>query len=126
MSENGEANRRVWKDSEAKLWDSSDDIDPEEAITRKCCRRSTNSCPVKELAGRLIHLPVLRQFGLVENEKVDGFLASAFAKTEPTLARAVTAPEQINNAGGSKTSARIRALLRRNEVLNFVPFEKPG
>ena len=40
--------------------------------------------PVKELAGRLIEVPVLRQFGLVENEKVDQFLATAFgAKREP-------------------------------------------
>ena len=36
--------------------------------------------PVKELAGRPIGVQVLKQFGLVDNEKVDLFLASAFAK----------------------------------------------
>jgi hypothetical protein len=36
--------------------------------------------PVRELAGRPVGLEVLRQFGLVDNEKVDHFLASAFAK----------------------------------------------
>ena len=41
--------------------------------------------PVKELAGRMIHLPVLRQFGLVENEQVDGFLATAFGKSNVAL-----------------------------------------
>jgi len=30
-------------------------------------------------------MPVLRQFGLIENEQVDCFLASAFAKTEGIL-----------------------------------------
>ena len=84
LSENGEATD-VWKDSEAKLWES-DDIDPEEADYAKVLQAINEFLPVKELAGRLIHLPVLRQFGLVENEKVDGFLASAFAKTEQTMA----------------------------------------
>ena len=41
--------------------------------------------PVKELAGRLIEVPVLRQFGLVENEQVDSFLARAFRKSERAL-----------------------------------------
>jgi len=85
LSESGEATD-VWKDSETKLWDSSDDIDPEEADYAKVLQAINEFLPVKELAGRLIQLPVLRQFGLVENEKVDGFLASAFGKTESTLA----------------------------------------
>jgi len=42
--------------------------------------------PVKELAGRLVGVPVLRQFGLVENEHVDGFLATAFGKSKSTEA----------------------------------------
>ena len=41
--------------------------------------------PVKEMAGRLIGVPVLRQFGLIENEKVDNFLATVFSKSpEPS------------------------------------------
>jgi hypothetical protein len=84
LSETGEATD-VWKDLEAKSWDASDDIDPEEADYARVLQAINEFLPVKELAGRLIHLPVLRQFGLVENEKVDGFLASAFAKSERTL-----------------------------------------
>jgi len=34
--------------------------------------------PVKELAGQSIELSVLKQFGLVENETIDSFLATAF------------------------------------------------
>ncbi|HWC59841.1 MAG TPA: hypothetical protein VHC44_09115 [Verrucomicrobiae bacterium] len=87
FSENGEPELNgVWKESEAKSWDSSDDIDPEEGDYAKVLQAINEFLPVKELAGRMIHVPVLRQFGLVENEKVDGFLANAFGKTEPTLA----------------------------------------
>ena len=40
--------------------------------------------PVKELADRLIGASVLRQFGLVENERVETFLATAFGKSKST------------------------------------------
>jgi hypothetical protein len=87
LSENGDVKPHdVWKESELKSWDSSDDIDPEEGDYAKALQAINEFLPVKELAGRLIHVPVLRQFGLVENEKVDGFLATAFGKTEKTLA----------------------------------------
>ena len=87
MSENGDVKPHdVWKESELKSWDSSDDIDPEEGDYAKVLQAINEYLPIKELAGRLIHTPVLRQFGLVENEKVDGFLATAFAKTEKKLA----------------------------------------
>ena len=41
--------------------------------------------PVNELAGRIVGGPVLRQFGLVENEQVDCFLATAFGKSGRAL-----------------------------------------
>jgi hypothetical protein len=41
--------------------------------------------PVKELAGRPVGVPLLRQFALIENEKVDGFLAAAFSKSDPAV-----------------------------------------
>ena len=74
----------VWKESEHKPWESSE-IDPEEGDYAKVLQAINEFLPVKELAGRLIHVPVLRQFGLVENEKVDDFLATAFGKSEPAL-----------------------------------------
>jgi hypothetical protein len=36
--------------------------------------------PAKELAGQPIEISVLKQFGLIENEKVDSFLAAAFRR----------------------------------------------
>ena len=85
LTETGEVKpNEVWKETDCKV-DSSDDIDPEEGDYAKVLQAINEFLPVKELAGRLIHVPVLRQFGLVENEKVDGFLATAFGKSEPAL-----------------------------------------
>ena len=55
--------------------------------------------PVKELAGRPIKVPVLRQFGLVENEKLDRFLHTAFGK-----------PRELDQGSASEAKEqRIRA-----------------
>ena len=60
--------------------DSYSTIDPDEGDYAGVLQIINEYLPVKEMAGRLIGLPVLRQFGLVENEKVDGFLATVFSK----------------------------------------------
>jgi len=67
-----------WKD------ETSDDAeaDLEEVDYAQVLQYIDHFLPVKELAGRPVDLGVLRQFGLVDNEKVDRFLASAFAKPE--------------------------------------------
>lgn len=66
-----------WKDEKSD--DSEADL--EEVDYAQVLQYIDHFLPVKELAGRPIDLEVLRQFGLVDNEKVDHFLASAFAKT---------------------------------------------
>jgi hypothetical protein len=72
-----------WKD-EPEFCDSFSEIDPEEGDHARVLQCINEFLPVKELAGRFIEMPVLRQFGLVENEKVDHFLATAFGtKREP-------------------------------------------
>ena len=74
----------VWKQEEPAFCDSTSEIDPEEGDHARVLQCINEFLPVKELAGRLIEMPVLRQFGLVENEKVDHFLATAFGvKREP-------------------------------------------
>ena len=65
-----------WKDEKSD--DSETDL--EEVDYAQVLQHIDNFLPVKELAGRPVDLEVLRQFGLVDNEKVDHFLASAFAK----------------------------------------------
>ena len=76
----------AWDDEEEKYCDSFSEIDPEEGDYARVLQLINEFLPVKELAGRLIEVPVLRQFGLVENEQVDSFLARAFGKSERTLA----------------------------------------
>ena len=75
---------KVWKGGELKYADSYSDIDPEEGDYARVLELINEFLPVKELTGRLIGLPVLRQFGLVENTQFDQFLANAFGpRDEP-------------------------------------------
>jgi hypothetical protein len=71
---------KLWKDEEPNIWDSSSEIEPEEGDYARVLQLIDEFLPVKELAGRLVEVPVLRQFGLVENKKVDQFLATAFRR----------------------------------------------
>ena len=70
----------TWKDR--GIFDS-DDLEAADYV--RVLHRIDEFLPVKELAGRLIGVPVLRQFGLVESEKVDNFLTAAFGKSERGL-----------------------------------------
>jgi hypothetical protein len=84
LPEGDEAKQEDEWNGEPKFRDSFSEIDPEEGDYARVLQCINEFLPVKELAGRLIEMPVLRQFGLVENEKVDHFLATAFgAKREP-------------------------------------------
>jgi len=72
----------VWKEEEPKYCDSYSYVDPEEGDHARVLQVINAFLPVKELAGQLVGVPVLRQFGLVENEQVDCFLATAFGKSK--------------------------------------------
>lgn len=81
-----------WKDR-----DASSDIDPEEGDYARVLQLIDEYLPVSELTGGFIDVGVLRQFGLIENEKVDHFLAAAFASTpEPKSVPSVDAEPQSN------------------------------
>jgi hypothetical protein len=85
LEEDKEADpNEVIREIEPKYRDSYSEVDPEEADYAQVLRRINEFLPVKELAGRMIGVPVLRQFGLVENEQVDQFLAIAFRKSQGT------------------------------------------
>jgi hypothetical protein len=74
-----------WKDNEPGYRDSFSEIEPEEGEYARVLQVINEFLPVKELAGRLIGVSVLRQFGLVESEQVDCFLATAFRKSRRAL-----------------------------------------
>lgn len=60
--------------------------------------------PVQELAGRLIGTPVLRQFALIENEKVDNLLAAALSKKPEAVERTLNdvAPRPCRRSGRAR------------------------
>ncbi len=68
------------KYDEPEYSESPTGIDPEEGDYARVLQVINEFLPIQELAGRLIEVPVLRQFGLVDNEQVDHFLATAFGR----------------------------------------------
>ena len=82
FDDRGDANK-TWKEAEWEYSDSGSETDPEEADYARMLHVINEFLPVKELAGRPILVPVLRRFGLVETEKLDRFLATAFGKQQP-------------------------------------------
>jgi hypothetical protein len=90
-----------WKD-EPEFCDSFSEIDPEEGDHARVLQCINEFLPVKELAGRLIEMPVLRQFGLVDNEKVDHFLATAFGTRREPPNKLFTVPDEKCRRGTAK------------------------
>jgi hypothetical protein len=75
-----------WRNLEATYRDSYSEIDPDEADHARVLQIIDEFLPVKEFAGRIISVAVLKQFGLIENARVDNFLAGAFSKSTAALA----------------------------------------
>ena len=70
-------------DARTPNWkDFCDEHDMEEEDYVRVLQAMNEFLPVKELAGRPIEVTVLREFGLVDNEKVDGMLATAFGRAK--------------------------------------------
>lgn len=67
-----------WEDPEASFVDSFCEADPGEDEYARVLKIINEFLPVKEMAGRLIGVSVLRQFGLVDNEALDKFLKRKF------------------------------------------------
>src|SRR5207249_7511548 len=86
--------------------DSYSTIDPDEGDYARVLQIINEYLPVKEMAGRLIGAPVLRQFGLIENEKVDNFLATVFSKRPEPAARSLNSMNQQRVRRCKKTRVR--------------------
>ena len=69
-------------EAEQKYKDSYSSVDPEDADYARMLQLIDEFLPVKEFADRVVNVGVLRDFALVENERVDNFLTSAFSKSE--------------------------------------------
>jgi hypothetical protein len=95
-----------WKDDEPKYRDSFSEIDLDEGDYARVLEVINEFLPVKEMAGRFIGVPVLRQFGLVENEKVDDYLAAVFSKRPVPAKGSLTAPSEKRVRRNARARAR--------------------
>lgn len=73
-------------EAEQKYKDSYSSVDPEDADYECVLQLINEFLPANEFAGRIVNVSVLRDFGLVESERQDNFLATAFSKRELALA----------------------------------------
>ena len=89
VQENG-----IGQNDEPKYQDSYSWVDPEEGDYARVLQLINEFLPVKEVAGRFIGVPVLRQFGLIENEKVDSFLATVFSKSPEPAEDSISRPPE--------------------------------
>ena len=91
---------------EPRYRDSYSWLDPDEGDYARVLQIINEFLPVREMAGRFIGIPVLRQFGLVENEKVDNFLAAVFSKRPARADRSLTATNEQRVQRREKARAR--------------------
>ena len=94
------------KEDEPRYRDSYSEVDPNEGDYSRVLQLINEFLPVKEMAGRLIGAPVLRQFGLIENEKVDSFLATVFSKSHEPAERSLNATNHSRVQRREKVRAR--------------------
>jgi hypothetical protein len=96
----------VAKNDEPVYRDSYSAIDPDEGDYARVLQLINEFLPVKEMAGRLIGAPVLREFNLIENEKMDSFLATVFSSSSGPGDRPVNATQQRCALRREKARAR--------------------
>lgn len=94
----------AWKAREPKYADSFSEPDPEDADYVKVLQLINEFLPVKELAGQVINLPALRQFGLVENDKLDRFLTTVLGKPHEPNGNSTAEPKQKRRRADAKVS----------------------
>ena len=105
VSDDGDATaEKAWKEGDLDYSDSDSEMDTEEIAYAKVLQLINEFLPVKELAGKAIELPVLRQFGLVENEKLDRFLATALGKPQKPDGSSADEPKQKLTCTKAKVS----------------------
>ena len=66
--------------AEPKYKDSYSCVDPEDADHARVLELIDEFLPVREFAGRIVSVAVLREFGLVDNQRLDNVLTNAFSK----------------------------------------------
>jgi hypothetical protein len=110
VADDGDATaEKTWKEGDLKYSESDSEVDTEEIAHAKVLQRINEFLPVKELSGKAIEVPVLRQFGLVENEKLDGFLSIAFGGVQRSGERSTSETKQKRVRAKSKVSESMQS-----------------
>lgn len=91
------ATAQVWDAEELKYSDA--ETDPDEVAQARLLQRINEYLPVKDLAGKVVDATTLRQFGLVENEKLDSFLVTAFGQPTDRTQRSQPKPKPVRAKG---------------------------
>ena len=78
------------------------DEDMEEEDYVRVLQAINEFLPVKELAGRPVEVAVLKEFGLVDNEAVDGRLAAAFGRAKERGEKQPTSSQKALMKAASK------------------------
>jgi len=99
--EDEDEDNQDWKDEKSE----DSEVDLEEIDYAQVLQYIDHFLPVKELAGRPVDLELLRQFGLVDNEKVDQFLASAFGSSKSSTESDKPVPEPKPEQSVSKIAS---------------------
>lgn len=90
---------KIWNDGELQYADSFSEADPEEAVHAQVLRYIDEFLPVRELAGQIIDVLTLRQFGLVGSDKLDDLLAATLGpestSTDETVKPAAPVGEKL-------------------------------
>ena len=97
---------KVWSEDNLQYVDSYSEADPEEASHAQVLHYINEFLPVRELAGRIIDVRMLRQFGLVGNDKLDAFLATAFAQAERSDEAQASEATRVTSDAKSSTSVQ--------------------
>ncbi len=96
----------VGKEDEPRYRDSYSAFDADEGDYARVLQFINEFLPVKEMAGRLIGVPVLRQFGLIDNEKADDFLTAVFLKKPEPAQGSLNVSDQPRVSRCEKARAR--------------------
>ena len=68
-------------EAESKYKDSYTSVDPEDADYARVLKLINEFLPVRQFAGRIVNVNMLREFGLVDNQRVGALPATAFSKS---------------------------------------------
>jgi len=68
--------------AESKYKDSYSSVDPEDADYARVLKLINEFLPVRQFAGRIVSVNMLREFGLVDNRRVDTLPATASSKSQ--------------------------------------------